>query len=328
MKPVTRLLDSIPHRGLRRVATLALMLAFSLILGFALEQTMNKDALAGMKKAQDQWIADVSQLTPMGLVDGYLGDLGAAAAGRWLYEPPPKPKIKNEIKLVQPAPTAAEIACEEARARRGSVPSCNALYPGSKAACVAGTSTDPTCAAYTECLASEVSMLADPFECYGLARSRLLQLPPVTESPLLATASAPSPPTGQLHPILIPFAAIVHGVTRIIDGGLWTILLAGFQLGVGFVAFRVITSAFNKSGKAGLGDQWTNALLGPVCVIVLGSVVALILQGFMLGALYLFSWITGLAAAAAGATGVAGGVWWSVQKLTEKGIEDAVTKRV
>lgn len=82
MKPVKRLLDSIPHRGLRRVATLALMLAFSLVLGFVLEQTLNKDALAGMKKAQDQWITDVSKLTPMGLVDGYLGDVGAAASGQ------------------------------------------------------------------------------------------------------------------------------------------------------------------------------------------------------------------------------------------------------
>lgn len=325
MKPVTRLLDGIPHRGLRRVVTLALMLLFSLLLGFVLEQTMNKDALAGMKKAQDQWISDVSQLTPMGLVDGYLGDLGAAASGQWLYEPPPKPKTTGP-KIVVPTP--AELACQAARVRRGSMPSCNARFPGSKAACVAGLSSDPTCAAYTECLANELSMLTDPLECYGVSRSPLLTLPSATENPLIAQANAPAAPSAQLHPILIPLAAIVHGVTRILDGGLWTILLAVFQLGVGFIAFLVITRALSTSGKAGFDDGWSNYILLPICVIVLGSLVALIMQGLMLGALYLFSWITGLAAAAAGATGIAGGAWWSVQKLTEKGIEDVVTKRV
>ncbi len=128
--------------------------------------------------------------------------------------------------------------------------------------------------------------------------------------------------------MLIPLAAIVYGVTRIVDGGLWTILLAVCQLGVGFIAFLVITSTLSKSGKAGFDDGSANYILLPICVVVLGSLVALILQGVMLSTLYLFSWITGLAAAAAGATGLAGGAWWSVQKLTEKGIEDVVTKRV
>lgn len=327
MKPVTRLLDSIPHRSLRRAVALALLLGFSLVLGFVLEQVMNKDALAGMKKAQDQWIADISTLTPMELVDGYLSDVGAAASGKWLYEPPAKPKPKTGPKATLPAPTAAEIACEEARARRASMPSCNARFPGSKAACMADQSTDPSCADYRKCLADQLNMLAEPFECLTLPRSPVFQLPLSTDSPPVFQASEPTS-NGSLHPLLVPLAAISHGVTRIIDGGLWTILLAVFQLGVGFVVFNVITSAFSKSGKAGFGDGWSNYILLPICVIVLGSLVALLLQGVMLGALYLFSWITGLAAFAAGATGVAGGAWWSVQKLTEKGIEDVVTKRV
>lgn len=330
MKPVTRLLDSIPHRGLRRVLTLALMLAFSLLLGFVLEQTMNKDALAGMKKAQDQWIADVGQLTPMGLVDGYLGDIGAAASGKWFYEPPPTPKAKTEPGSLATSNDPAAARCADARVLRALTPSCASRFAGlSASACTAGLSDDPSCAAYVACMANEVSMLSDPIECIGVARpSYQFTIPLDTENPLLAQANAPASPAAQIHPVLIPLAAIVHGVTRIIDGGLWTILLAVFQLGVGFIAFLVITSALSKSGKAGFDDGWSNYILLPICVIVLGSLVALVLQGFMLGALYLFSWITGLAAAAAGATGIAGGAWWSVQKLTEKGIEDVVTKRV
>lgn len=301
------------------------MLGFSLVLGFALEQVMNKDALVGMKKAQDQWIADISMLTPMGLVDGYFSDVGAAASGKWLYERPPEVKPKKRGPQATQSP--AELACQEARARRASVPSCSARVPGSQAACMAGQSTDPSCVDYRKCLADRLNMLAEPFECLTLPRSPIFQLPLSTDSPPVFQASGPTS-NGSLHPLLVPLAAIVHGVTRIIDGGLWTILLAVFQLGVGFVAFNVITSAFSKSGKAGFGDGWSNYIFLPICVIVLGSLVALLLQGFMLGALYLFSWITGLAAFAAGATGVAGGAWWSVQKLTEKGIEDVVTKRV
>lgn len=326
MKPISGLLEKIPHRGLRRIVALAGMLAFSLVLGFILEKTLNAEALSGAKKAQDQWIADVSTFTPMGLIDGYLGDLGEAASGKWFYEPPPKPADHTIITPV--APNAAQARCQAARDLRTSMPSCDAQFPGSQAACVAGLNTDATCSAYVACLATETSMLADPLECYGLSTSALGRLPLDAENPLLAQANAPSSPNGQLHPILIPLAAIVHGVTRIMDGGVWTILLAVFQLGVGFVAFTVITSAFSKSGKSGFGDDWMNYILGPISVILLGSLAALLLQGLMLGALYLFSWITGLAAFAAGATGVAGGAWWSVQKLTEKGIEDAVTKRV
>ena len=324
MKPVKRLLDSIPHRGLRRVATLALMLAFSLVLGFVLEQTLNKDALAGMKKAQDQWITDVSKLTPMGLVDGYLGDVGAAASGQWLYEPPPRPKQKT----ITPADDDAVSKCGMAKTLRALTPPCSITYPGlSQVDCATGLSTHPSCPALLKCMANAINIPSDPPECLGLG-ARVSPFSLDADGPLLKQANARASPGGQLHPILIPLAAIVHGVTRIVDGGLWTVLLVVFQLGVGFVAFSVITSALNKSGEPGFDDGWTNYILVPVCVILLGSLVALILQAFMLGALYLLSWITGLAAAAAGATGLAGGAWWGVQKLTEKGIEDVVTKRV
>lgn len=330
MKPISGLLEKIPHRGLRRVVALAGMLAFSLVLGFVLEKTLNAEALSGAKKAQDEWIATVSSLTPMGLVDGYWGDVGAAATGKWLYEPPPKKESKNSSAPTPVTPSAAEIACTNARAKRLTRLSCSAQFPGAELACRDPLNTDPACTAYLTRRADETSLLADPIECYGLTpsmRDRILAQLPI-ETPLLAQADAPSSPSAQLHPILIPLAAIVHGVTRIIDGGLGTILLAVFQLGVGFVLFLVLTPFLNKSREPGFGDGWMNYILGPISVILLGSLVALVFQGIMLGALYLFSWITGLAAAAAGATGIVGGAWWSAQKLTEKGIEDAVTKRV
>lgn len=326
MKPISGLLEKIPHKGLRRVVSLAGMLAFSLLLGFILERTLNPEALKGAKQAQDQWIADIGSLTPMGLVDGYLGDIGAAASGKWFYEPPAKPP-KPKSKLGPIPPTAEELACEAARALRASQPPCKSLLSGSLAACETGERSDPECTAYIACRAKELTMLTEPFECFNIRKNSPLQLP-LQDSPLLAQANAPVSPSAQIHPILIPLAAIVHGVTRIIDGGLWAILLAVVQLGVGFVLFLVLTPLLNKSREPGFGDGWMNYILGPITIILLGSLVALVLQGIMLGALSLFSWITGFAAAAAGATGIVGGAWWSAQKLAEKGIEEAVTKRV
>ncbi len=328
MKPITRMLDSIPHRGLRRATGLALMLGFSLLLALVLEQTSDQKTLEGMKAAQTQWIKDVSALTPMGMVDGYLGDVAAAASGQWVYERPPEAGPKRGPRALAPAPSAAELACEQARASRASRPSCAARFPGSQAACMAGQNPDPSCADYLKCLADQLNMLAEPFECLTLPRRPMLDLPLATQNPVPLPSIEPTSDSQQLHLILIPLAALVHGATRIIDGGLWTILLAVFQLGVGFAAFNTITSAISKSGKAGFGDGWSNYILLPICVIVLGSIVALILQGFMLGTLYLFSWITGLAAAAAGATGLGGAAWWTFNKLAEKGIEEVVTKRV
>lgn len=325
MKPISRLLEGIPHRGLRRIVALGGMLLFSLVLGFVLERTLNAEALAGAKKAQDEWIASIGSLTPMGLVDGYWTDVEAAMQGKWLYEPPKPP----EPKIIAPLqPTDAELRCQAARERRASQPSCKTRFPGSMSACEAGLSTDPACADYVACLATETSMLADPLECYGLSQSPLSQLQLNIQNPMLAQANAPATPSAQLHPLFIPLAAIIHGVTRIFDGGLGMILQAAFQLGVGFVLFLVLTPLLHKSREPGFGDGWMNYILGPITIILLGSVVALILQGIMIGALSLFSWITGFAATAAGATGVAGGAWWSFQKLTEKGIEDAITKRV
>ncbi len=187
-KPVTRLLDSIPHRGLRRVVTLALMLAFSLLLGFVLEQTMNKDALAGMKKAQDEWITDVGRLTPMGLVDGYLGDIGAAASGKWLYEPPLIPKAKSEPNAFAATRDPAAARCAVARVLRSLTPSCASRFAGlSASTCTAGLGDDPSCPAYVACMSSEVSMLADPIECIGVDRpSHLFTIPADTKNGLAA----------------------------------------------------------------------------------------------------------------------------------------------
>jgi hypothetical protein len=71
-----------------------------------------------------------------------------------------------------------------------------------------------------------------------------------------------------------------------------------------------------------------NIWLWPLAVVVSASVIAFALQMLMLGALFLFQWLTGLAALAAGATGVTGVCWYCVAKLGEKGAEHALTPKL
>jgi len=318
VKSIIRMVNRIPHPGARRAVMLVFVLGVSLGLGFTVENTTSPATLTSLHKAQDDTIAIVGAMTPLGLAQGYVGDIDAALKGKWFYEPPPE--------AVTPSPAIVELqqriqACDAARLERTLQPSCAEQFRGSglSASSCMVRKDDPDCAAYLECLDKTPILPLTPPECEGLPRFPILSLDP---SPQGASTQESSQST---HALLVPLAAITHGVTRITHEGLGAILLAGFQLLVGFAAFVAISRALN-SGRIGFGDGWMNYVLGPVSVIALGSLVALVLQGVMLGALGALSWITGFAASAAGATGVVGGLWWAGLKLAEKGIEDALTK--
>ena len=316
MKPIIRMVDRIPHRGARRAAMVALLFAISLALGFTIENTTSPATLTSLREAQTGWIRTVETMTPMSLIDSYLSDLDAAMRGQWLYERP-----------------AAEITPAEKRAAVAHAARCNNLpqppscleeqiAAESSSKCI-GNESDPACAALFACLDRKLATPPPPPECAPNFADAIDRLAPKTPAEPSSDISMPA----QLSLLLVPLASIVHGVTRTLDGGIGILAMTTIQLLLGFVTFAVITRAFRVSREIGFGDGWTNYILGPISVIALGSIIAQLFVWLMLGALYAFSWITGLAAAAAGATGIIGGLWWAGTKFAEKSIEDAITKR-
>ena len=89
-----------------------------------------------------------------------------------------------------------------------------------------------------------------------------------------------------------------------------------------------------EHGVATLSDEaWEHArrraeIIAPLAIIALASIIGMVLWGLMMGALYALSWITGLAATAAGATGVVGFCWLCITELTKKGAEHVITPEI
>jgi hypothetical protein len=111
--------------------------------------------------------------------------------------------------------------------------------------------------------------------------------------------------------------------------------LAGLlQLGLGVLAVSSINLVRTGGRRAFFGEigasgrMLENIWLWPLAVVASASVIAFALQVLMLGALFIFQWLTGLAALAAGATGVTGVCWYCFAKLGEKGAEHALTPKI
>ncbi len=106
------------------------------------------------------------------------------------------------------------------------------------------------------------------------------------------------------------------------------------QIGMGALALGALNMVHSKGKSVFLGSSGEDGRLPinlaglPLAVVALGSGLALSLQWIMLGALFLFHWITGLAAIAAGATGVVGFCWYCLAKLGEKGAEQVLTPQI
>lgn len=114
------------------------------------------------------------------------------------------------------------------------------------------------------------------------------------------------------------------------QGSVFTIL----QLGSGALVLGALNLK-RTDGKTVLlgnpaadGRTFLNLVLWPPAAVLVASVLALALQVLMLGALGLFHWVTGLAAMAAGWTGVGAVCWFCFRKLGEQGIEHIVTPKL
>lgn len=121
-----------------------------------------------------------------------------------------------------------------------------------------------------------------------------------------------------------PFWALAITGVRLWDA---TGIVALVQLALGALAFFVLNFWRTKGDTIFLGDFWMSMIFAPLAIVLFASVLGMILWGVMLGALFGLSWITGLAATAAGATGVVGFCWLCVTELTKKGAEHIVTPK-
>lgn len=122
-----------------------------------------------------------------------------------------------------------------------------------------------------------------------------------------------------------PVYALIFTAARLWDVSGITALV---QLGLGALAFAVFNFWRTKGETIFMGDFWLTLIIAPIAIVALASVIGLVLWGIMIGALYALSWVTGLAATAAGATGVVGFCWLCVTELTKKGAEHVITPNV
>lgn len=126
------------------------------------------------------------------------------------------------------------------------------------------------------------------------------------------------------HGLQSPFWALAITGARLWDA---TGVVSLVQLVLGALAFFVLNYWRTKGETVFIGDFWLSMILAPLAIVLLASVLGWVLLGIMLGALYALSWVTGLAASAAGATGVVGFCWLCVTELTKKGAEHVITPK-
>ena len=122
-----------------------------------------------------------------------------------------------------------------------------------------------------------------------------------------------------------PFWALAITGVRLWDA---TGVVSLVQLVLGALAFCVLNFWRTKGETIFLGDFWISMIVSPLAIVLLASVMGWILWGVMIGALFALSWVTGLAATAAGATGVLGFCWLCITELTKKGAEHLVTPKI
>lgn len=121
-----------------------------------------------------------------------------------------------------------------------------------------------------------------------------------------------------------PVYALVFTAARLWDASGVTALV---QLALGALAFAVLNVWRTKGETIFMGDFWLTLIVSPLAIVLFASLIGMVLWGVMMGALFALSWVTGLAATAAGATGVLGFCWLCVTELTKKGAEHIVTPK-
>ncbi len=324
-------INRIENPFLRRLTGFVLLFAVSLAIGFVCEKAFDRETLARAQASQKLWIDRLAAMAPLALVKGYWADLGPAMRGEWIYRPPPLHSgltlTPEELAAVNEARVKA-MACELARVLPSQSPECEAAFRSglSASVCIAEPGREG-CALYSSCLDQSAQALGRVPPGCALAPPRPpLFAPPdsrVTDSPATTAPSEAERKTWPMHPLLAPAAALVRTLTRLSHGGIWHAALPIGQLLMGAAGFWLF-ARWNNARREDLTPVFI-VLVVPIGVVATSSLMALGMKWMMLGALHAFHGVTGLAAAAAGASGITGFCWMCLSKLTEKGVEAAVT---
>lgn len=313
-------LARIENRSVRRALSFLIVFFVSLGIGHVCERLFDGKAVQRVFAGQSEWLQKLQAMAPLALVKGYAEDFGPASAGRWVYQPPPPPPPpltpQQQAAISRAAATQAGCALARARPQGAHCPP----PPGLSASECLVNPDLAGCRAFNACRAQTPLQLPHVApECAHTAPS--LSQPALGD--LLQRPPEPLPlekPKPQVHALLLPFAALVRTLTRLFAGGAWGFALASVQLAMGLLGLLVIGRQLKFSGED-LHPAVTLLVVVPIGSVVVGSVLALGLQWLMLGVGYLFHWVTGLAAAAAGAGGTTGFCWLCLKKLTEQRAE-------
>ena len=130
---------------------------------------------------------------------------------------------------------------------------------------------------------------------------------------------------GAQNWLFAPLIAFAITIWRFFYEGGVTALI---QIGAGALAVATFNFVRSKGETILFNADMFNLILVPITVMLSASVLGFVLEGVMIGALYALSRVTGLAAMAAGATGVVGFCWLCVTKLGEKGAEHVMTPKI
>jgi hypothetical protein len=125
--------------------------------------------------------------------------------------------------------------------------------------------------------------------------------------------------------VMSPLVALFYTAGRFFDSGGFTAII---QLALGALALAVMNFLRRNGQSIFFDDLYLNLFALPALIVLFASLIGMVLWGVMMGSLYALSWVTSLAAAAAGATGVVGFCWLCITKLGEKGAEHVMTPKI
>jgi ABC-type multidrug transport system fused ATPase/permease subunit len=133
------------------------------------------------------------------------------------------------------------------------------------------------------------------------------------------------PNRGDGNVLAAPFIALVLTVTRFFAlGGLSAIV----QLALGALCVFTIIFVTSKRQRIVFEHLYANIFALPILIVLAASLIGLVLQYLMLGALNVASSVTSFAAYAMGAGGVITIGWTCCVKLAGNTLEDVIKKRI
>jgi hypothetical protein len=133
----------------------------------------------------------------------------------------------------------------------------------------------------------------------------------------------PDPMRADGNVLLAPLFGLGATLGSYFNGGGLTAII---QLGLGALCIATINYVSSSRRSIFYTHPFANIALLPIMVVLAASLIGLVLQWLMIGALNLFGGITSFAAYAMGAGGILATAWVCCVKLGGDRLQDAITK--